>query len=139
MEKLTYSVCIPTHARGRPEGRVPKESPPPDCAMPWRLLLISPHCPQKPSPPCWVLCLRGGQSSPRSLSPVVAHNSPGTERVFKPLFPKEERWSSGCTWRSTCWGALVGVRHVTWMKPFRHESYYVSLSGLRTTGWRQEA
>ena len=120
--------------RGRPEGRKgakQKESPPPDCAMPDRLLLISPHCPQKPpllpagSCACVVGSLLQGLCLQWWLTTVQ-----GQSKYLNLFSLKRNSWSSGCTWRSTCCGALVGLRTSHGWNRSRHESYYVSLSRL---------
>lgn len=49
---------------------------------------------------------------------MVAHNSPGTERVFKPLFPKEEQLELRVHMEEQVLGGSGGHAHVTWMKPF---------------------
>ena len=49
---------------------------------------------------------------------MVAHNSPGTEGVFKPLFPKEEQLELRVHMEERVLGGSGGPAHVTWMKPF---------------------
>ena len=127
MEKLSYRMCVcvcpsPCPGEGQRAGRVPKGRkppfPPPELCKCLTASLWSPlTAPQKPhSPPC--LCLHGGRSSPRSLSAVVAHNSPGTERVFKPLFPLEEQLELRVHMEECVLGGSGGRAHVRWMKPF---------------------